>query len=152
MLKPIAAATLLSGTADLLAAFMFAGHAGMPPEKVLRFVASGPFGDAMLTNSAGPALGVLTHFAIMACMVSVYFLVAARWPLLTRQPLLAGTLYGLLLWFVMYWIVRPLRWEALGHPTNATAIAGQLFCHIVLVGVPVALIAARYLRRGTRMA
>ena len=43
-------------------------------------------------------------------------------------------------------IVVPLRWPA-AFPPSPLSVATQLFCHIVLVGIPIALIARRYLRR-----
>src|SRR5262245_23248477 len=107
MLRPILWATLVAGTLDILSAFVFAGAV----VGVLQTVASGPFGNAVAEGPAGALLGLLTHFAIMAVMVAVYFAAAARIPLLTRQWVLAGLLYGVVLWLVMYWIVLPLRFE-----------------------------------------
>ena len=150
MLRPIVIATLIAGTLDLLAAFVFAGLAGMGPMRVLLFVASGPLGDGVLARPAFAAAGVLVHYAIMACMVTAYMVVARQAPLLLRHPLVAGSAYGLALWFIMYWLVRPLRWERLPHPTDPKAIAGQLFCHLILVGIPIALVAARHFRTGSK--
>ena len=150
MLRPIAIATLIAGTLDLLAAFFLAGRAGMGPVDVLHFVASGPFGDDALTGSGFAVAGALVHYAIMTAMVTVYMFAATRLPLLTRQPILSGVAYGLGLWFVMYWIVRPLRWEHLPPPTDPTAIAGQLFCHLILVGIPIALVARRFVGSADR--
>ena len=45
----------------------------------------------------------------------------------------------------MNWIVVPLRFDA-PLPPKPISIATQLFAHIVLVGIPIALIAARNLR------
>ena len=78
----------------------------------------------------------------MLVMVAVYVAVAARVPALKRQWPLAGILYGLLLWFVMYWIVLPLRF-GIPHPGEAAAIARQLISHVLLVGIPIAWITAR---------
>ena len=147
MLRPIIIATGIAGTLDLLAAFILAGLAGMTAIQVLQFVASGPLGDGALEGTGFAAAGFLVHFGIMACMVTAYMLAATRLPFLHRQPLLSGVAYGLLLWFVMYWIVRPARWENLPPPSDPKAIAGQLFCHLILVGIPIALVAAKYLRR-----
>lgn len=147
MLRRILIATLIAGTLDLLAAFYFAGRAGMTPGGVLLFVASGPFGDGVLSDPRWRVVGALVHYGIMACMVTVYLLAAARLPVLRRWAIPAGALYGLLLWFVMYWIVRPMRWEQLRPSTDPEAIASQLFCHVLLVGIPIALVAARKMRR-----
>ena len=149
MLKSIRTATAVAGTLDILSAFLFAGMAGVGPVGVLLFVASGPFGDGVLANPAFAPLGLLVHYAIMACMVTVFMLAAARLPILTRRPVAAGVLYGLALWFVMYWIVRPMRWENIPPPSGAWPITNQLISHLLLVGIPIALIAARRLRTRT---
>lgn len=146
MLKPIAIATLVAGTLDILSAFVFAGLAGATPGGVLRYVASGPFGDSVRHGgNEWAVVGLAVHFAIMACMAAAYFLVAPRIPALIRNPVLAGLLYGLILWGIMYWIVKPLRWPEAPLPSNLWGIGNALFSHCILVGIPIALIASRYL-------
>jgi hypothetical protein len=147
MLKSILVATAIAGTLDILSAFVFAHLAGMGPVGVLKFVASGPFGDAP-TESAGWALvGLAVHFAIMACMATAYMLVAPRFPVLMRQPIPVGIAYGVLLWLIMYWVVRPLRWPDMPLPHTLYGVATALFSHCILVGIPIALVASRYFRR-----
>jgi len=46
---------------------------------------------------------------------------------------------------VMNWLVVPMRFGT-PLPPSPLSMATQLFAHIVLVGIPIALIAARYLR------
>jgi hypothetical protein len=152
MFKPIVVATLMAGTLDLVAAFFFAGRASMSPGAVLHFVASGPLGDGALQGDLFLLVGALVHYVIMAVMVMVFMLAATRVALLTRQPIPSGVAYGLGLWFVMYWIVRPARWENLPPPSDPGAIAGQLFCHLILVGIPIALVARHYLGKRTAIA
>jgi hypothetical protein len=135
-------ATLVAGTLDILSAFLWTAMAGGDPASVLPSVASGPFGDGIRDSALAAPLGLLVHFAIMAAMVAAYVLAASRIPLLNRQWLVAGVLYGLLLWFVMYWIVLPWRW-GMSPPSEAGAIAQQLVSHCLLVGIPVAWISAR---------
>ena len=48
----------------------------------------------------------------------------------------------------MNWLVGPWRFDAT-LPPKPLSIATQLFAHIVLVGVPFALIARKYLVTGT---
>ena len=148
MLKPIAIATLIAGTLDIISAFVFAGMAGMKPGGVLTYVASGPFGDGV--RNGGPvwaAVGLAVHFAIMACMAAAYFVAAPRIPALVRHPVPAGLAYGLLLWLIMYWLVKPLRWPDAPLPHTAWGIGNALFSHCFLVGLPIALVAAHHFRR-----
>jgi hypothetical protein len=137
-------ATIVSGTLDILSAFVFAGIGGMTPMRVLRFVASGPFGDAPTASVGWAAVGLAVHYAIMAGMATAYMLIAPRTAFLLRHPILAGISYGFLLWIIMYWIVLALRYPDLPRPHTLYGIANQLFSHCILVGIPIALIAARF--------
>lgn len=157
MARTVLLAWLVAGTLDILSAFVFAGMAGLTPSQVLQFVASGPFGEAMKTDPLGVPLGLLTHYAIMLAMVAAYVAVAPRFPALIRHPIVAGVLYGLLLWLIMYWIVRPLRWPEMALPAAwaplppgkvAWSIGNALFSHCLLVGIPIAWITARGARRS----
>ena len=80
----------------------------------------------------------------MAIMVTVFVVVAQRRPALTVSPLKWGVIYGLVTYVIMNLIVVPLRFGA--WPPKPISIATQLFCHIVLVGIPIALITARRAR------
>src|SRR3989337_3133160 len=101
MIRTIAWATLVAGALAVLSAFVWSG-AVVP---VLQTVASGPLGDSIAQGPAGAPLGLLVHFAIMAVMVAVYVLAAARIPLLNRYWWIAGPLYGVVLWIAMDWIL-----------------------------------------------
>jgi uncharacterized membrane protein YagU involved in acid resistance len=109
----------------------------------LRYVASGPFGDGMHQGgTAAAALGLAVHFALMAVVVTVYFLVAARDEAVRSYWYLAGTLYGVVIYLVMYWVVLPARFG--NEPSLDTwQVGNALFSHIVCVGLPMAYIAAR---------
>ncbi|WP_278392441.1 hypothetical protein [Sphingobium yanoikuyae] len=153
MRERIIRATFIAGTLDIFSAFVFAGMAGTAPHAVLQFVASGPLGDRARGDPVWlwAIIGLAVHFAIMACMAGAYMLIAQRRPALRRHPVVAGLLYGLLLWAIMYWIVRPWRWPAMWLPAAYAAlpigriawnIGNQLFSHCILVGLPIAFIAA----------
>ena len=151
ILKPILLATAVAGTLDILAATILTLVRGSQPMGMLRFVASGPFHGATQWGSQGSLLGLAVHFALMAVMVTVFMLAASRWRRLLEKPLLWGLLYGLATYVVMNLVVVPLRWPA-AFPPSPLSVATQLFCHIVLVGIPIALIARRYLRRRSAFA
>jgi hypothetical protein len=142
--RTIAWATLVAGTLDILAATFLSLVRGKAPADMLRGVASGPFPAATEWGPAGAILGLLTHFSLMAIIVTLFVVVAQRRPALTASPLKWGVIYGLVTYAVMNLVVVPLRFGA--WPPKPIAIVTQLFCHIVLVGIPIALITARRAR------
>jgi hypothetical protein len=145
LLRPILTATLVAGTLDILAATILSLTLGRGPANMLRFVASGPFPGAPGWGAGGAVLGLVTHFVLMAIMVTVYILAAARWPTLPANPLRWGIVYGLVTYVVMNLIVVPLRFPA-AFPPSPLSVGTQLFCHIVLVGLTIAWIAHRHFR------
>lgn len=151
ILKPILIATLVAGTLDILAATILTLIRGGQPMNMLRTVASGPFPGATGWGAQGSVLGLAVHFALMAAMVTIFMLAASRWRRLWERPFLWGLLYGLVTYVAMNLIVVPLRWPA-NFPPSPLSVATQLFCHIILVGIPIALIARRNLRRRSAFA
>ena len=145
MLRPIAIATAVSGTLDIMFAMVLTIFFGREIGNMLRYVGSGPFPQATEMGAGGAMLGLLVHFALMAIMASVYVLAARRIPALVERPIQWGVLYGLATYAVMNWLVVPMRFGT-PLPPSPLSMATQLFAHIVLVGVPIALIAARYLK------
>lgn len=140
-------AWLVAGTLDIADAAVWSLIKGGSPMDMLRYVASGPFGDGAKDGGAPMALaGLGVHFAIMLVMVATYVLAARRLPVLVARPRLFGPLYGLGLYCVMFLIVRPLRfgtWPNLA-PDSLT---NQLVAHIVFVGLSIGLITAHFLRK-----
>ncbi|HEV2816688.1 MAG TPA: hypothetical protein VGW40_05650 [Allosphingosinicella sp.] len=152
ILRPILLATAIAGTLDILAAIgltLFYGRRSVAD--MLRGVASGPFPAATGWGDGGAALGLAVHFTLMAIMVAVFVLAAARWRPLWQKPWLWGVLYGLVTYVVMNLIVVPLRFAG-AFPPSPRSVATQLFCHVVLVGIPIALVAARHFRRRSPFA
>ena len=145
MFRPIAIATAVSGTLDIVFAMAMTVFFGREIGNMLRYVGSGPFPQATEMGAGGAMLGLLVHFALMAIMASVYVLAARRIPALVERPIQWGVLYGLATYAVMNLLVVPMRFGT-PLPPSPLSMATQLFAHIVLVGVPIALIAARYLK------
>ena len=148
MLKPIAVATAIAGTLDIIFAMILTLAFGREIGGMLRYVASGPFPGATEMGTAGAILGLLVHFALMAIMAAAYALFAksGRRPHLRGMPIWSGVAYGIVTYAIMNLIVVPLRFDT-PLPPKSLSIATQLFAHIVLVGIPIALVTARYLRR-----
>lgn len=145
MLRPISIATAISGTLDILFAMILTVAFGREIPNMLRYVASGPFPAATDMGTGGAVLGLVVHFALMAIMATGLMLLVRRRPQLAETPLRTGIAYGAITYFIMNWVVVPLRFHA-PLPPKPLSIATQAFAHLVLVGIPMAYVAARYLR------
>lgn len=144
--RATALATLVAGTLDIAFAMVLTLLAGREIGAMLRYVGSGPFPPATELGAIGSLIGLLTHFVLMAIMAAIYFAFARRRRALLDRPLRWGTFYGLATYFVMNWIIVPLRFDTPLPPSVLSAIT-QLFAHVVLVGIPIALVASRTVRR-----
>jgi hypothetical protein len=145
MLRPIAIATAISGTLDIIFAMLLTVLFGRQIGTMLRFVASGPFPAATDLGSGGALLGLVVHFGLMAIMASA-LMIAVHWrPELAANPIVLGLVFGLTTYVVMNLIVVPVRFSS-PLPPRPISIATQLFAHIVLVGLPMAYVARRYFR------
>jgi len=145
MLKPIAIATAISGTLDILFAMILTVSFGREIGNMLRFVGSGPLPAATDMGTGGAVLGLLVHFALMAIMAAALMLFVRQRPQLLDMPYRTGFAYGVVTYFIMNWFVDPLRFDG-PLPLKPLSIVTQLFAHICLVGIPMTLIAKRYLK------
>jgi uncharacterized membrane protein YagU involved in acid resistance len=145
MTRALVWATLVAGTLDILYAAIMSSIYGNGPAAMLRFVASGPFPAATEMGLAGSILGLIVHFTLMAIMAAIFLYIVQGRPALLSDPIRAGVLYGLATYVAMNWIVVPLRFDT-PLPPRPTAILSQLFAHIMLVGIPIALVAAKMAR------
>ncbi len=146
--RAILTAVVVCGTLDILSAFFFGQIGGVGPGPILRYVASGPFGDSMHGGGWGAAaIGLAVHYALMTIMVVLFFLAASRVELIRRQWIASGLLYGILIYLVMNWIVVPARFGTMPK-TELWSIGNALFSHLVCVGLPMGFIASRMIGRS----
>jgi len=145
IVRAIIIATVIAGTLDILSAFAYAILADGTPLGVLSGIGSAIVDREAFANPyILPAIGLALHFGIMIVMATAYLLAASRIPLLNRLPVLSGIGYGLALWGVMYWVVLPHRWPTMfpvDPRLDPKGFAEDLFSHIILVGIPIALVA-----------
>ena len=139
----VAIAGLLAGVLDIVFAFLFYGRQGASPTAILRFIASGVLGSSAFAGGDLPvALGALMHFFIALCAAALYAFASRRYRLLVRRPLASGALFGVAVYGVMHFIVLPL--SRIGfQPQSLHDASGELFSHIVLFGMVIALGVAR---------
>jgi hypothetical protein len=134
MLKPIALATLISGTLDILFAMILTLIYGREIGNMLRYVASGPFPSATEMGAGGAILGLLVHFTLMAIMATVFMAFVRHRAVLLETPYRTALAFGVITYLAMNWLVVPLRFGT-PLPPKAISIATQLFAHIVFVGL-----------------
>jgi hypothetical protein len=145
MLKPIAVATFISGTLDILLAMLLTLWFGREIPDMLRMVASGPFPAATDMGAGGAILGLVVHFTLIAIMAAIFMWIVRLRPALLDTPYRTALAYGVVTYFAMNWLVVPLRFGS-PLPPKTLSIVTQLFAHIVLVGIPFALVAVHYLK------
>jgi hypothetical protein len=145
MLRPLALATLVAGTLDILFAVLLTLWRGREPAAMLRFVASGPFPQATEWGSPGSVLGLVVHFTLMAIMVAAFFYAARNYPIVLDQPIASWLIFALVTYVAMNLVVVPVRFPQAWPPTPL-GIGTQLFAHFFLVALPTVLIARRFLR------
>jgi uncharacterized membrane protein YagU involved in acid resistance len=121
----------------------------LPPPRIFQSVASGLLGPKSFQGGAKTAaLGLFLHFLIAFIWTVIYFVASRRIAFLTERPVIAGLLYGELVWVMMNCVVVPLsaihRWPPRTDP--ASIITGPVL-HTVLVGLPIALAVSRWAPR-----
>jgi uncharacterized membrane protein len=134
---------LVVGTLDLADAIIFFGLRGVKPIRIPQSIASGLLGRSSFTGGIPTALlGVLLHYFIAFGIVATYYLASRRIRALTRDPVICGIAYGILVYCVMNLVVVPLSAAAHGRPSPPVFINGILI-HMFGVGLPSALIVRR---------
>jgi uncharacterized membrane protein YagU involved in acid resistance len=99
-------AGLLAGTIDIGAASAINAAA---PDRVLRAVASGLIGRAAAHGGPWvPILGMVLQWAMSIVIAAVFLAAAAKAPILLRRWIAAGIAYGVIIFFVMNYVVVPL--------------------------------------------
>lgn len=144
LLRAILLATLIAGALDIAAAILLNLKVG--PLIVLQSVAGGWLGrEAYSGGWPTGLLGLASHFGLMLIIAAIYMTVASRSALLRRQWLVAGVVWGVVVWTVMALVVVPLSASTLPAPDTRGIIQG-LIVHILMVGLPMAWIARRAFR------
>ena len=141
---------LTVGALDLIDAFVFFGlRSGARPIPILHSIAAGFLGrDAARAGGVPTAIvGLLSHFLVAFCIVAVYVLMSRVIPLLRRQWVVCGLVFGVAAYVVMTWFVVPMSNAGNGQitfalPATAVMINGILI-HAFGVGLPAAYFSSR---------
>ena len=134
-------ATAVSGTLLLLAGFAGAIWSGGSPLAMLTHTASGVIGDAAWRSPLiGPLLGLLVHFVLIGVIVDLYVIAAVRLPALARHWRVGGVLFGVLAWMLLTVIASPRDWPPAFLNLTPREAAVQMLLHILLLGLPTAVL------------
>jgi hypothetical protein len=106
VLTAIVAAGLVAGTVDIGAAALI-GMAN--PLAVMRAIASGIMGkDAFHGGLPAALLGLLLQWAMAIIIAGIYMLATASLPAMRRRWIPTGLIAGVIIYFVMVYLVLPL--------------------------------------------
>ena len=135
---------LVIGTLDIVYAKVFWHFkARVPPTRILQSVAAGIYGKASFTGGARTVeIGAALHYLISLGIVLVFWLGSKRFRALTERPVLCGAIYGVLVYFVMNYVVIPLSATQRGK-FLISWVALTIVVHAFLIGVPAALVSKR---------
>ncbi len=98
--------------------------------------------------ATAPPGGAL-HYFIAFSIVGVYFLASRRAAVLTQHAIALGMLYGIVVYFVMSYVVIPLSAAGQG-AFSLPAFVNGILIHTLGVGLPAALFARAATRAGAR--
>ena len=137
----------IGGTGDILFALTFAAINGVGPTQLLQTVASGLLGESAVDGGLpAAALGLVSHYVLSLLWATLFVAVASGKPAVTARPVLAGAVFGALVFFAMRLVVLPL--SAFPYPVTFRPLSASLdlLSHMFLFGTPIALAAAKAVR------
>jgi len=142
---PIFWGGLVAGALDITSAFIT--HRQVIG--VLQGVASGLLGaDSYKGGLATALLGLILHFFIATVAAAVYYLASRKLRALVERAIIWGALYGIAVWSFMNFIVLPLSAAPFKNRFSLFGVSLGLTVHIILIGLPIALIVRHFTREG----
>jgi uncharacterized membrane protein YagU involved in acid resistance len=134
----------LVGVFDIVYAFIEWVLRGVPPIRILQGIATGVLGPASFRGGvATAALGLSLHFLIAFGAATVYYSASRFIPLLTREAVICGLLYGIAVYCFMHYVVIPLS-RIRRRPFDVVFDSIEIVEHMLLVGLPIALACRRF--------
>jgi hypothetical protein len=141
-LTAILVATLAAGSLDALAAIVIYGpvFGTATIGRIFRGIASGAFGKSAFEGGTIMAVdGIIFHYLIAFCFSLVYYFIYPLTKFTKNHALIAGILYGILVWAVMNLAVIPLS-KIGSRPMQLWPAIEAMLILIVMVGIPISFI------------
>lgn len=142
---------LIAGILDgVTACIVFRLKLNLSPTQVMQYIASAVYGPGAFTGgNIMVAIGTLLHFLIAFSLAAAYFWIYPHFKVLANWPKLSGLSYGLVIWLVMNLIVLP-QSKIASTPFEITAVIISITWHMILVGLPIAIITKAHFDRNAR--
>ena len=136
---------LVAGTLDAIAGvIVYFIWFKFNPFQVLQFIASGVHGPSAIDSGVPMIIaGMLYHFVIAYVVAIIYFYTYPKIGILSTHKILSGLIYGLGIWLVMNLLILPYT-NIPKSPFDVGLAAVGIIWHMVLVGLPIALITAKH--------
>lgn len=144
-LKTIAWAGFVAGLLDIGAAVIkYTIERQQEPTKLFQFIASGIFGkEAFSGGLTTVILGLIFHFALAYIFTIVFFLIYPKIHLLSRNKIVTGLVYGLLVWVIMNLVVLPFSNAPRLTSDPTQAVIGMIIL-MLCIGLPISIIVHKY--------
>lgn len=141
--RAILTAGLVVGVLDISSAFVIWWQRGVGAQRGLQGISAGLLGANSFNGGLVTAgLGLALHFFVAFVVVTIFYLASRKIGFLPLHPVMSGVLYGIGVYIVMYWLVLPTAFPTFRHRLGNDSLA--IAIHISLIGLPCALIVARY--------
>jgi len=150
LIRTILLAGLLVGTLDITAALInFKLSTGRNPIIVLQYIASAVFGKSRAYSEGNNMLflGAVFHFIIAYFFTIIFFILYINFRFMSKNRLITGIAYGILIWCVMNLVVVPVALNNYVKWNQQTWI--NLLILICMIGIPLSFIAHWYFKKKT---
>ena len=141
---------LVAGTLDITENLVFSQLRGVTPWRVFQYIASGLIGtQAFQGGWASVLLGVALHYIIALIWTGVFYVVARKFAIVMRRPVLAGLIYGGVVYLIMNFIVVPL--SQVPQPLRPITLVSRINAVLALllcIGLTISLLMRRTLFRA----
>lgn len=148
IVKAILLAGFVAGLLDITAAiisFYLNRHTG--PTRMFQYIASAVLGkDAYDGGTGTAALGLLLHFIIAYIFTIIFFLLYPKLNLYSKNVILTGLAYGIVVWLIMNLVVVPLS-NAAAAPFKVKGVIIGALILMFCIGLPISIFAHRYYAR-----
>jgi uncharacterized membrane protein YagU involved in acid resistance len=133
---------LVAGTLDIAENLVFSQVRGVTPWRVFQYIASGLMGrQAFESGWASVLLGVGLPYIIALIWTAVFYVMARKFAIIMRGPVLSGLLYGTVVYLIMNFIIVPL--SGVPHPLRPVTLVSRInavLALLICIGLPISLL------------